>query len=68
MDLDRRVILIVEQDRFKRINIDQNNKLCNHGIGNGICIKTIDPGVADYTQLPKYPSKRRIVYNLMVTN
>ena len=28
----------------------------------------MDPGVADYTQLPTYPSDRRIVYNLMETS
>ena len=46
--------IIVYKDKFKRIHIDQNNKICDQGNGNGICINIMDPGIAEYTELLTY--------------
>ena len=40
---------IVYKDEYRDIHVNQDNKLCDHGNGNGICIKIMDPGIAEYT-------------------
>ena len=42
----------------------QQDSLCTHGKGNGICIKIMYPGVADYTELPSQRSDQMLSITL----
>ena len=57
----------VKKNEYKSINIQKpwERNLCTQGIADGICIKVMDLGIAQYTGLPTYTSDKRMVYNLM---
>jgi hypothetical protein len=66
---NKRDCTTVRKNEYRSIIIQKvwDTELCEAGITDGICIKVMDLGIAQYTKLPTYTSDKRWVYNLMET-